>query len=370
MSEARLSEPGKPAEGASIGYLPTLDGWRAIAVLLVILQHTTWSDLNHPAWYQGFGDMGVGIFFALSGFLICSRLIDEKQKTGRVSLWKFYVRRLFRIGPAAWLYLLTIMLLSSFGLIVVGYSELLSSFFYCRNYVFSLTQSEYYTTHFWSLAVEEHFYVMMPLLIWYFDLKKACWIFPFLAVMVGVWWILDSTHHFSSWILRESIDSFRTDYRLDALLWGCFVASFVQRFRPGPKIARSAGAVAATVFFLWIAKLVSFNEYVVVFFVPTFLFPIMIASTVLAPNGPLGVVLESRLFRWVGRLSYSLYLWQMLFFVMDSNHKSVMLASFQEWPLNWIALFVVASISYYFVELPMVRCGHRFAKPATPGRPS
>ncbi|SRR5579864_9503947 len=83
------------------GYLPTLDGWRAIAVLSVILFH----DARHSygvfttAWFHDNSAIGEDVFFAISGLLICSRLLEEENKYGRISLRRFYIRRAFRILP-------------------------------------------------------------------------------------------------------------------------------------------------------------------------------------------------------------------------------------------------------------------------------
>ncbi len=97
-------------------YLPTLDGWRAIAILLVMSDHVKalQPGRSSPAYVPGLGRFGVEIFFAISGLLICSRLLDEEEKTGKIGLKPFYIRRFFRIQPAALLYLLAVLVLTSF----------------------------------------------------------------------------------------------------------------------------------------------------------------------------------------------------------------------------------------------------------------
>src|SRR4051812_22693446 len=108
---------------SSNGYLPTLDGWRSIAILAVILDHTISYQLGPrypfllPA--AGIGQNGVSLFFAISGFLICSRLIEEENLCGRVSLRGFYIRRASRILPPAMLYLAVIGALGIVGVILV-----------------------------------------------------------------------------------------------------------------------------------------------------------------------------------------------------------------------------------------------------------
>src|SRR6266436_2595980 len=105
------------------GYLPTLDGWRAIAILAVLLDHATeYSSLrDHPRViaFTHTGPNGVSLFFAISGFLICSRLLEEEQFFGSISLKGFYIRRACRILPAAFTYLLVLALLATSALVAV-----------------------------------------------------------------------------------------------------------------------------------------------------------------------------------------------------------------------------------------------------------
>src|ERR1035437_8172617 len=106
-----------------VGYLPTLDGWRSCAVLAVIFSHAALTGGGRdkfPHWIfvviNGSGLKGVQLFFAISGFLISSRLIEEWNVSGRISLKRFYVRRVCRILPPAMTYLVVIVLLAVAGL--------------------------------------------------------------------------------------------------------------------------------------------------------------------------------------------------------------------------------------------------------------
>ena len=108
-------------------YLPTLDGWRAIAILAVLIAHGTDTVFSPGGLHandrlRSFLKHGVGveIFFAISGFLICTRLLQERQRQGRVRLSAFYIRRAFRILPPYLLYLLTIGALVAAGWIAVN----------------------------------------------------------------------------------------------------------------------------------------------------------------------------------------------------------------------------------------------------------
>jgi len=86
--------------------IPTLDGWRGIAVLLVLADHVRFALHAEASPGVATGQHGVTIFFVLSGFLITSKLMEEKNATGSIDLRSFYVRRFFRLMPAAWAFLL------------------------------------------------------------------------------------------------------------------------------------------------------------------------------------------------------------------------------------------------------------------------
>ncbi len=119
------------------GYLPTLDGWRAIAIAAVLLDHGTEMLFRRSSWYSYLrtGPNGVSLFFAISGFLICSRLLEEEQLCGRISLKGFYIRRACRILPAAFTYLAVLALLAVCGLVIVTPLEWWSCILFFRNYL-------------------------------------------------------------------------------------------------------------------------------------------------------------------------------------------------------------------------------------------
>jgi peptidoglycan/LPS O-acetylase OafA/YrhL len=95
------------------------------------------------------------------------------------------------------------------------------------------------------------------------------------------------------------------------------------------------------------------------------LLTVIVVATVLHPTTWIGWILEHPGIRWIGRLSYSLYLWQE-FFALPQAKYPISLA--QSFPLNLALLFATASLSYRFIERPMIRLGHRLAPPQTPGR--
>src|ERR1700761_1579497 len=116
-------------------YLPTLDGWRALSIGLVLMSHSQVS-CTIPVLgallrsLSSLGEEGVELFFAISGLLICSRLLEEESRCGQISVNAFYVRRFFRILPAASFYLLVIAILAALQIITVFPADWFASLFF------------------------------------------------------------------------------------------------------------------------------------------------------------------------------------------------------------------------------------------------
>jgi peptidoglycan/LPS O-acetylase OafA/YrhL len=310
-------------------YLPTLDGWRAVAILAVICCHAGWPN----ATVAPYGAMGVSVFFALSGFLIMRRLMDE----GDIDLRGFYRRRAFRILPPILVYLAVIALV-----LRVDRGQLPASLFFYRNYLTLPASSGWYTGHFWSLAIEEHFYLLWPALLYFAGFRRARWMAPVLVLAVAVWRAADMHY---DWIgrfqpgLRGWLG--RTDYRLDTLLCGCALALWwdvVPFRRIGGTALAIAAAVAAVCCQIWTPP-----GYLTIVAVLMALLP---AATVARPESWAGRLLEWPLLAWIGRLSYSLYIWQQLFLPPESSGI---------WRMP--AIFLCAAISYYCVERPCIALG-------------
>ncbi len=280
------------------GYLPTLDGWRAVAVIMVIACHAI-----HPVgnWLSLLGPYGVSIFFGISGFLICSRLLDEEERRGRIDLGRFYVRRAFRILPAAWAYLAAVGLLASIGKLTVDPRQLAGCVLVCRNYFpFQITAGDWFTRHFWSLAVEEHFYLLFPLLLWACGAKRACFLVPLLAVGVAGWRAIDYRTRLLTDLMPHVYPQLRSDMCMDGLLCGCSTALLVRYIRiiPGGQVIAMIGLGSLALAVAGMTGVVPMPDLLLAVLIPWAL-----AGTALQPASIVGRILEAAPLRWIGRSS-------------------------------------------------------------------
>jgi peptidoglycan/LPS O-acetylase OafA/YrhL len=343
-----------------------LDGWRALSIGLVILHH---SPIQCAVPILGpllqslahIGEVGVELFFAISGLLICSRLLDEESRFGQISVTGFYVRRFFRILPAATFYLLVVAILGALHVIPLFPLDWFGALFFFRNYVMlfeylnhSPLPLHWYTGHFWSLSMEEHFYLILPAVLVGFK-KLRFWALAGLAVAVALWrWVLTHVMHSNYQF------NFRTDTHVDALLIPAMIALALY-----PLIRNEAARryIPAWSFPIFVALELLLLTTRVPFFstLQAILLPLLILSTVLHSNTVQGRILESKPLRWIGWISYSLYLWQQLFFGVNFVGSPPGLALLRKPPINLVALLVCATFSHYVIEKRFIRLGHKLA---------
>jgi peptidoglycan/LPS O-acetylase OafA/YrhL len=361
------------------GYVPTLDGWRAVAIGLVIAHHAT-ATVFFPGESPGvspglfphavayklseLGMRGVHVFFAISGFLITARLLQEEAERGRVSLPLFYLRRACRILPLYLLYLGALAALASANVVTVGPWEWWGCLFFFRNYLPDPAATDgWYTRHFWSLSLEEHFYLTWPWLFVLAGKKYRAAVVVMCALAVFGW----RTYVNEAQLVSEfGYWPRRTDTRIDGLLWGCFAAMLYCDATGHAwlrRILNPLGWLGVIGLFLIVVG----GRFPGSGFLYPFLIPCILVGTAVHPEWLVSRWLEWSVVRWIGRLSYSLYVWQQLFLFGDVTAvRPYPLGAWQELPLNLIATFAVATASYYLVERPITRIGQRMSARATP----
>ena len=319
---------------------PALDGLRGIAILLVVASH---SGMASGAGIASTGGMvGVTLFFVLSGFLITYFLLEERESSGKVDLKAFYGRRALRLLPALSFYLVGIaILIWAFRLSVPIWSTTWPAATYISNYVQVAGADLFANRHTWSLAVEEHFYLLWPLLVVLGATKKL----RLLALAIGVlaaWRLLVGT--------QDLIWAYvGTDTNAYALGVGCLLACLQHRGVTVPIPSRTAEVGIGGLVLL---SLVPFTDqqhlYQLAVWVPlvgALLSGLVIwAAVTQSPS-----FLTGRVLVWFGGISYALYLW----------HAPLVLFPTFDGPLGILAALVastvLAAVSWKLIEAPISR---------------
>jgi len=345
--------PADPAPASRL-YLPGLDGWRALSILAVILHHFHASNIGN-SWTDTSG-LGVDMFFVISGYLITTLLISERERTSAINLRAFYVRRACRILPAASVYLVTVLLLHGASLIHTTSLCIAASFLFFRNFV----TGDYVTAHYWSLSIEEQYYLLWPLFLAISATRRRAIIGCLILIAIlFIWTSVDGRVHWVGRLFPGIPESVRTDHRVANLIWGSlaglltFSAQVRERLRPYCNPGTTLAAVV--VLFLWGAHVAAARRIVL----PAAIV-VAILSTSLNGTSPATHLLENPVLRWFGRQSYSLYLWQQLF-LNPADFEPTLLRPGERPLLAVACILACATASYFLVEKPLIRVGHRLS---------
>ncbi len=345
-----------PTRRLSSGYIPTLDGWRTVAILWVMLGHSQPWKIGWISSASVHGYRGVQLFFALSGLLICDRLLREEQRFGGISLRSFYTRRFFRIQPAALTYLTVISVLMLCGTIPRGWPAVLGSALMFRSFL-PRTPMSWETAHFWSLAVEEQFYLFLPGFLLLCRRYRLA-VLSALVVAFELWRVKAvSTPRLQGF---TPLIYLRTDTVVAGIFLGCVFTLALKRAK--------FMTFAKSYLYPWVGLL-----YMALVFARTgfhhsrsdhaleiTVYPLLLVSTMLHPHALTSRFLELPPIRFIGRISYSLYLWQELF--LDPQDVPAPGSIRAHTLLCWCAAFGCAIASYYLIERPLIRYGHRIAR--------
>jgi peptidoglycan/LPS O-acetylase OafA/YrhL len=322
--------------------VPSLDGLRAISIAFVLIAHLIAAGhLSGGLSRLGnLGEFGVRIFFVISGYLISSILLAELRRKGRISLPRFYFRRMLRLFPAAYFYILVIAVLAAKHLVSLERWDLLAAITYTMNYH---EVRRWSLGHLWSLAVEEQFYLLWPLILRTLGQLRSV---HFLIALVVVAPFLRLASPYVGPAFNFLVWS-------DALATGCLLAILREDLAANPRYAR---LLASRWFFLvpmaaLVANYVPFTK--ISWLVAETVMNLSIAASVdwcmRNPDTVVGRFLNLPAVSFVGVLSYSLYLWQQLFL----NPESV--SPYCRFPLNILLAVAMALVSYLLIEAPFLR---------------
>jgi peptidoglycan/LPS O-acetylase OafA/YrhL len=307
--------------------------------------------------------LGVTLFFFISGYLITGLLIDEYEARGAIDIKYFYVRRFMRLAPALLTMVLVISLTYFLVFGVTSIKEIFAAGFYFMNY-YQIMQGDMPIPlgPLWSLAIEEHFYLVFPLVIaitWRFR-DKLFVALVIVCVLVLVWRTI---------LVAGGAPDFRTyigtDARIDSIVYGALLAIGI-RLKLELDWLTSRPALIAGIALLLASVVIRnpvFRETVRyslqgIAFIPLFYYAVSVDS-------PVKSALENPIAVWIGKLSYSLYLWHfpvLVFIKTESTAGNPIILGL----LVAVLSLLCAAISYYFVETPLRLRTHSVQSPLRP----
>jgi peptidoglycan/LPS O-acetylase OafA/YrhL len=353
-------------KSTSSGYLPALDGLRAISVISVLLYH---ADM---LWIPG-GFLGVEVFFVISGYLITMLLVREHTSTDTISLRSFWLRRARRLLAAVYT------LLASVSLVVLLFyredasklaGQVWAALTYVTNWYLIISDQSYFAAverppvfqHLWSLAIEEQFYLVWPLILLGLLMLFRRHELAIAAVITAgaiaslVWMAV---------LFEPAVDPSRvyygTDTRASGLLLGAAMALL---WKPGHvwrgdaevnEVALDLAGLSAVGVIIWCFWSIEETEsflYRGGFAVLSVATCVAIAAAV-HPGTVLGRLFGQRLMVWVGKRSYSLYLWHWPIFVYTRPEIDQPMGKYPTLVLRLALTFIVAELSYRFIEVPI-----------------
>ena len=357
----------KTHNNAGLPYMPGLDGLRALAVVAVIAYHSEIESV--PG-----GFLGVEIFFVISGYLITALLLEEFNLNSAINLRQFWGRRARRLLPALFLYI--------GGSVAFAYSmaedvvptkgEVLSTFGYVYNW-FGIFQEISYTDvferknffhHLWSLAVEEQFYLLWPILL----LCLQRYIHRKVTISLLILGITSSA--FLMWTMYQPFEDplrvyYGTDTRASGLLIGALLAYIWRPWNaekselfPKGKDALLPVGLAALGILIW-----ANTHYTLLMpdadqlfrggFLITSIATAIVIACVVTPNSNLNSILGLAPFVWVGKRSYGLYLWHWPVFQLTRERVDVDINGWELFAVRMFVTLVLVEISYQCIERPI-----------------
>lgn len=364
------------AEFRNTAYFPSLNGIRAICALMVLKIHTEWSVPGAPRIFDC-GFLGVDMFFAISGFLIVTLLLREREAGGRIDLKQFYVRRTLRIFP---IYYLLVGFLFVLAVGTYGHSTKTWDAYKWSFPVFLLYLQDAVPVfmgvlfHTWSLSMEEQFYLIWPSIERF--LRRA-WIVPVLMALI-VFNELFNFRVFDGWIVDvygpQGLHRPLFLITFTPILLGVLAAHLMHDPRTGR-------VVAAVLHNRWMPPLLMALAVLVVqygvelrgpeqvlvlrglpYTIVHVLFCLALVAMVVNPRGVFSRTLQSRPLAYLGSISYGIYLYHtMIIWLIDRvcSPRHIHLSPFQMFMLVSVLSISVAAASFRYFETPIMRSRHR-----------
>ncbi|MFD0587240.1 acyltransferase family protein [Paenibacillus sp. GCM10027627] len=348
-------------------YMPGIDGLRAISVLAVVAYHF------NMEWAQG-GLLGVGVFFVLSGYLITDHILTEWKEKKEISILKFWIRRIRRLLPAmVWMLFVValLLLITDPARLLALKGDFLSSIFYVNNWYLIYNEVSYFESfgpaspigHLWSLSIEEQFYIVWPIVL-LVSMKLA----PRRGQLIVLIFTLAFLSAISMAVMYvpgtdPSRVYYGTDTRAFGILFGTILAIVWPSWRMNDKVSLTArtildflGTVAIFILIVLIYRTNEYDDLLYQFgFVILSLVTVVVIAVLVHPASRLGKIIGCRPLIWIGKRSYSLYLWHYPVIILTRPEANSNEAGFIQVLLQLIVIVILSSFSYKYVEEPIRR---------------
>ena len=360
LSDQAPVRPPQPVAQARSSFRPDIQGLRAVAVLLVVLAH---ASVPHFAG----GYIGVDVFFVISGYVITGLLLRQPTTSLTTNLATFYARRIRRIIPAATSVLVVTVIATYYwlgphtGVTLLGDVRWASLF--AANWHFIATSAGYFipgvppslVTHYWSLAVEEQFYIVFPLLVFSLGAlvgaqrrRLVLGVVLVVSIVASSWWSI----HLST---VNSVQAFYSPFTRfwELALGGLLVVVPGAWALRTPRLNRALGYVAIAVIIISALRLTDTSVYPgSLAWWPCGATAVLLWTGQTRARASTSTWLSSAPFRYVGDVSYSFYLWHYLWLMLPLQYATTPMA-----PLARVAqvlgAFACAVLSYHFFENPI-----------------
>lgn len=350
--------------------IPELDGLRAIAVLLVLIYHMLEFSRIIPGIDSlagrtviSLGAGGVHLFFVISGFIITSLLIHEKNTTGSVSLTAFYIRRFLRIIPPFAVYLFVIFLLGQLGYLSTTPVNFLWSILFLTNWDVMgnlATPGSWFLAHTWSLSVEEQYYLVLPpLMASVFQFRAR----PLSVLIIGLFIVCLVSPKAGNY-LALNVHPYGIKlvslYQFRYILAGVLMA--LNRIAIQKLVTDTSGLlpIVGVGLIVLIAKAGSLTGFLFLTLQPIEVFLQGFLVMWVISNPAKCRFLRWRWVQWIGACSYSLYLWQQLFTGKAEFYNGWSIA--QSPLVAIVCILGCTALSYYFIERPTIQLSKTVTK--------
>jgi peptidoglycan/LPS O-acetylase OafA/YrhL len=346
-----------------LGYRAELDGVRALAVLGIMAFHDSWPGVRG-------GNAVLSWFFVLSGFLITTLIREEQDRYGTIDLGRFYLRRILRLFPSLYLVIVVCFIVSMTNVAHIDKREFISAGLYFSNMhllAFGPDAPQIFLEHTWSLSLEEHFYLVWPIIIMKMKTVRSAMIFCGSAIFVS--FVVRFLHATNAWRSPYETLSF---FSLEGFAIGAILAYQIRNPRVARLLDRSWVLLACAIYGALDIIFVINRENVITPFrhiIGNFVIAVLLLHVVVHPEMAVGKLLRNKALVYIGVISYAMYLWHFPVFEMFKEFRQPNMSQPLRHVMKFGVSFALAVATYHAIEKPLMAVRSRLRSRAVAPTP-